>query len=259
MSDCFVCGEPARKPAGEPGDGLRVAPVCDLCGAFVTDDARAAAALQGLAEARGMIAVARLRDTEKLLAHYKRLAASYGRQAAELRARLMAIRAALAGLGPVAVDVGVPDQAAAARPGLIDGWEAVAQRFPDGSMPEGAEPVRAEARLSNGLSALLALAGERVTSQDTRAVRCIRRAIISSYRIKPQDKPRISDLFRWPSLDETGPIMTFDAWIYAVTLGVKDDALLEIYNFGPASLAALKELALAYVGFMPEPKEATTR
>lgn len=114
--------------------------------------------------------------------------------------------------------------------------------------------------MSNGLSALLDLAGERVSSRDTRAVRCIQKAIIPSYRIKPQDKPRISDLFRWPSLDGTGPVMTFDAWIYAVTLGVKDSALLEIYNFGPASLAALKELALAYVSLMlADPKEAPGR
>lgn len=133
---CFVCGEPARTPLREPGGGLRVAPVCNLCGSFVNDDVRAAAALHGLAEARGMIAVARLLDTEKLLAHYKRRISVVSRQAAELRARLLAIRTALAGLGPMEAEAS-SGQIAVTRPGLDNGWEAVAQRFPPGEYAGG--------------------------------------------------------------------------------------------------------------------------
>lgn len=266
---CFVCEKPATVRATEDTDLF----LCRDCALYFTEEMRQRLSQAGViwvtqtraeialtralkAEARVEWLRDRLNQTEISRSGLADTARKITRQRDrfEERANRMhyALRSArawveLTGKGEtegerlmLVIDQALEDRPKPIQPSQEDKWETLDRAFGSGRLhfPEDLQAWSQE--MSEGLRVLEAMSSK--GPEGARVMRVIDRAMIFV------GHDRFGSAFKW----QNGDFMRFDAWVFAVVLGLKDTDILAWHDFKEKRLWSLKEMARSYLELLPE-------
>lgn len=273
---CFVC----NKPAGVEVTALTLG-LCHECAPYFTDDMRERieASTSWITAANAEIALARALKAEEraewlqeqltqaaiarsdLASQARHIATKrdqFERQVTRMHYALVAARQWIELTKPEGDEQGerlvtVINQALERdpKPPKQDdayAWEVLGRAFPSGRMryPEDLKPW--SDGMFDGLKALEAMTTDKGPNT-TRALGLAVRAVIWA------GQDNFGAAFKW----QNGDLMTFNAWAFAVVLGLKDTDILGWHDFKKKRLESFKEMARSYLELLPESQNEDVR